>query len=153
LSNSAQRKSLKNIVEGKDAFDPESGVLPIGRPPSGEEQKGTAASSRGSGQPRFDYSNLIGIHEGVNKAALSTNLSTNCFSRLLYLLPGTISAPLGYLSATNRTHAPGALVYAAGKLVKPSNRFCRLRKDPWQCLPGRLRCHAPFWGFPRRHGD
>jgi len=34
LGNSAQRKSLKNIAEGEDAFDPESGVLPIGRPPN-----------------------------------------------------------------------------------------------------------------------
>src|SRR4029077_16987615 len=35
----------------------------------GKEQKGTAARSRGSGQPRFAFSNLIGNHKSVNRAA------------------------------------------------------------------------------------
>src|SRR5439155_24165119 len=60
--------------------DQESGVLPIGRPPirgvrlgsageaPGRNKKKIAAGSRGSGQPRFYSSNLIGIAHAVNRA-------------------------------------------------------------------------------------
>ncbi len=39
-----------------------------------EEQKGIATPSRGSGQPRFTLSNLVGIQESVNRAPLLNKL-------------------------------------------------------------------------------
>jgi hypothetical protein len=37
--NVVQRKSLKNMPRAEEVFDPESGVLPIGRSPSRWEEK------------------------------------------------------------------------------------------------------------------
>jgi hypothetical protein len=48
---------------------PSVGFAPTRRGSTGKEQKGIVASSRGSGQPRFYSSNLIGILQAVNRGA------------------------------------------------------------------------------------
>jgi hypothetical protein len=41
--------------------------------PAGRNKKESQHSSRGSGQPRFDLSNLIWIGEGVNQSSATEN--------------------------------------------------------------------------------
>src|SRR4029077_8050766 len=72
----------------------------------GEEQKGIAALSRGSGQPRFSLSNLIGNQEGVNRTSFSQKLGTYGNQESLVRLRTSrrrwLRAPVTFI---NRNHA------------------------------------------------